>query len=512
MVAALLGAGDFAGQRSTTGLPCRSLCDPIKYAMNRFHRALGLIALSTLTSTVLAQAESFDLSSNDRATAQALIDTALDSDLAYDIVESLTTDIGPRLAGSDDEARARGWGARLGEELGFDRIVVEPFTMPYWERGSSLLTMTSPYELSLYATALGGSGTSAGSVDAEVVYFRSVYELSKAPEESLAGKIAFVDGEALVKSQTGAGYGPANQRRRVGWQHAERAGARALVVRSVGSSSHRFPHTGMMSARVEESAGGEESSWARIPVMAISNPDADQLRRLYNRGEALRLSLQSEAGFQGDVESGNVVMDLIGREKPEEIVLIGGHLDSWDLGTGAVDDGAGVAITTAAAALIAQLPQRPKRTIRVVMFGAEEVGLLGARAYAAAHADEVDAHVLATESDFGADTIWQLASNVNPQANPAVDAIGRLIAQLGIARGGSDVAGGGPDIIPLAARGVPTVRLAQNGRDYFDLHHTPDDTLDKIVPEKLAQNVAAYAALVWLAAELDVEFRQSSDD
>ncbi|MEL7044121.1 MAG: M20/M25/M40 family metallo-hydrolase [Pseudomonadota bacterium] len=480
--------------------------------MNRFLHALGLVALSTLTSTVLAQAESFDLSSNDRATAQALIDAALDSELAYDIVESLTTDIGPRLAGSDDEARARGWGARLAEELGFDRIVVEPFTMPYWERGSSLLTMTSPYELPLYATALGGSGTSAGSVEAEVVYFRSVYELSKAPEESLAGKIAFVDGEALVKSQTGAGYGPANQRRRVGWQHAERAGARALVVRSVGSSSHRFPHTGMMSARLEESAGGEESSWARIPVMAISNPDADQLRRLYNKGEALRLKLQSEAGFQGDVESGNVVMDLIGREKPEEIVLIGGHLDSWDLGTGAVDDGAGVAITTAAAALIAQLPQRPKRTIRVVMFGAEEVGLLGARAYAAAHADEVDAHVLATESDFGADTIWQLASNVNPQANPAVDAIGRLIAQLGIARGGSDVAGGGPDIIPLAARGVPTVRLAQNGRDYFDLHHTPDDTLDKIVPEKLAQNVAAYAALVWLAAELDVEFRQRSND
>jgi Zn-dependent M28 family amino/carboxypeptidase len=141
------------------------------------------------------------------------------------------------------------------------------------------------------------------------------------------------------------------------------------------------------------------------------------------------------------------------------------------------------------------------------MFGAEETGLLGARAYAQAHADEVGRHVLATESDFGADVIWQLASNVNPEANPVVDAIGRLLAQLDIVRGSSEKPGGGPDIIPLVGLGVPTVSLEQNGTDYFDLHHTPDDTLDKIDPDRLAQNVAAYAALVWLAAELDVEFR-----
>jgi Zn-dependent M28 family amino/carboxypeptidase len=266
----------------------------------------------------------------------------------------------------------------------------------------------------------------------------------------------------------------------------------------------------MMSARSGETDGS--AVWARIPVMAISNPDADQLRRLHARGEPLTLRLQSEAGFQGEVRSGNVILDLVGREKPEEIVLIGGHLDSWDLGTGAIDDGAGVAITTAAAALIAQLPERPKRTIRVVMFGAEEVGLLGARAYAKDHADEAAQHVLATESDFGAGTIWQLVSNVNVAANPVIDAIGRLLAQLDIVRGGSDVRGGGPDIVPLAAAGVPTVRLNQNGRDYFDLHHTPDDTLDKIDPRNLAQNVAAYAALAWLAAELDVNFRPVAGD
>ena len=343
-----------------------------------------LLGFSLVATSALAQEQpdSYDIPATELATAQQLIDTALRSDLAFEIVEALTTDIGPRLAGSDDEARARGWGARLGEELGFDRISIEPFTMPYWERGESHLTMSSPYELELHATALGGSGASDGDFEADVVYFRSAYELSKAAPESLQGRIAFVDGEPMVKSQTGAGYGPANQRRRVGWQYAERAGARALVVRSVGSSSHRFAHTGMMSARGDDDSGND---WAEIPVLAISNPDADQLRRLHEKGESLRLALASEAGFQGDVESGNVILDLVGREKPEEIVLIGGHLDSWDLGTGAIDDGAGVAITTAAAALIAQLPQRPRRTVRVVMFGAEEVGLLGARAYAARH-------------------------------------------------------------------------------------------------------------------------------
>jgi Iap family predicted aminopeptidase len=321
---------------------------------------------------------------------------------------------------------------------------------------------------------------------------------------SLDGRVAFVDGEPMVASQTGAGYGPANQRRRIGWQHAERAGAEALVVRSVGSDSHRNPHTGMMSSM--------DGEWAEIPVIAVSNPDADHLRRLHNLGETIELHIRSTAGWRDDVTSGNVVLDLIGRENPDEIVLIGGHLDSWDLGTGAVDDGAGVAITVAAAELIARLPQRPRRTIRVVMFGSEEVGLLGARAYAEAHSEEAGNHVLATESDFGAGTVWQFNSNVDEAANPAILAIGRLLEPLGIVFGNTETPGGGPDIIPLARAGVPTVRLAQNGMDYFDLHHTPDDTLDKIDPDELAQNVAAYAALVYLAAEMDVEFRSLASE
>ena len=437
------------------------------------------------------------ITNEQKQTATQLMQTALDSDLGMEIVTSLTTEIGPRLGGSEAEKRAREWGVTLGNRLGFDKATIEEFTMPFWDRGHLHISLTSPYQQDLYGTALGGAAPSKEAINAGVVYFRDIHALAEVKDGSLSGKIAFVDGDIMVKSQTGAGYGQANQRRRIGWQHAQRGGASALVVRSVGSDSHRFPHSGMMSK--------DGDKWANIPVIAISNPDADHLRRLHNLDKPLTLSLHSESKWKGEVSSGNVILDIIGSEKPEEIVLIGGHLDSWDLGTGAVDDGAGIAITSAAAALIANLPKRPKRTIRVVMFGAEEVGLLGAFAYAKQHEGNLKNHVLATESDFGAQTIWQLVSNVNPQATLLIDEIAKLLSPLGIVRGGSDVPGGGPDIIPLAAKGVPTIRLNQNGRDYFDLHHTPDDTLDKINPDELAQNIAAYAASIYLIADSEVE-------
>ncbi len=467
-------------------------------------RLLCVCLLASVSSITHAdEALTSGINEKQKATATQLMEAALESDLAYEIVESLTTEVGPRLAGSEAEERARKWGSDLGDELGFDRVVVEEFTMPYWERGELKIALNSPYAQDLYGTALGGSASSANVIDAPLVYFRNLEALQAVKKGELDGKIAFVDGDLMVASQTGAGYGPANQKRRVGWQHAERGGAKALVIRSVSSNSQRFPHTGMMSAL--------EDKWSSIPVIAVSNPDADHLRRLHRLGKKLELTISSSAEWKGDVSSGNVVLDLIGSERPEEIVLIGGHLDSWDLGTGALDDGAGVAITVAAAKLIADLPKRPKRTIRVVMFGAEEVGLLGAFAYAQKHTDNLKNHVLATESDFGARTIWRLVSNVNPSANGAIDEIGKLLSPLGIVRGGSDVPGGGPDIIPLAMQGVPTIRLEQNGMDYFDYHHTPDDTLDKIIPEELQQNVAAYAVAAYLAAEAEVDFTSTPE-
>ena len=469
-------------------------------------KSIAALCATALLATSAAAQDRFEIEPDMADATRGLIQEALDSRLAFEIVESLTTEVGPRLAGSEAEARAREWGVSTGAALSFDRVSIEEFSMPFWERGEMNITMTSPYEMELHGTALGGSGRSPRmrAINSQIVYFRSIHELTMAADGSLDGMIAFVDGEPMVRSQVGAGYGAANQRRRIGWQHAERAGARALVVRSVGSDSHRNPHTGMMSSN--------DGDWADIPVIAISNPDADHLRRMHRLGSSVNLRISSTAGWRGETVSGNVVLDIIGRELPDEIVLIGGHLDSWDLGTGAIDDGSGVAITMAAAELIARMPQRPRRTIRVVLFGAEEVGLLGARAYAEQHADELANHVLATESDFGADTIWQFNSNVNEDANGAISAIARMLEPLGIVFGDHSTPGGGPDVIPMAARGVPTVRLAQNGMDYFDLHHTPDDTLDKIDPEALAQNVAAYAALVYLAAEMDVEFRGQDQD
>lgn len=465
----------------------------------QLRKCLVLGTVLSIFSVQLLAAQS-PITNEQKQTATQLMQKALESDLGMEIVTSLTTEIGPRLGGSEAEERARVWGQKLGKNLGFDKVSIEEFTMPFWDRGHLHISLTSPYQQELYGTALGGAAPSKESIDADVVYFRDIHALTDVKNGVLAGKIAFVDGDLMVKSQTGAGYSHANQRRRIGWQHAERGGASALVVRSVGSDSHRFPHTGMMSK--------DGDKWANIPVIAISNPDADHLRRLHNLGKPLSISLHSGSEWKGEVSSGNVVLDLIGSEMPEEIVLIGGHLDSWDLGTGAVDDGAGIAITTAAAALIAELPKRPKRTIRVVMFGAEEVGLLGAFAYAKKHEANLKNHVLATESDFGAQTIWQLVSNVNPQATLLIDEIGKILSPLGIVRGGSDVPGGGPDIIPLAKKGVPTIRLNQNGRDYFDLHHTPDDTLDKIDPAQLAQNIAAYAASIYLIADSDVKLKQ----
>lgn len=458
------------------------------------------ISLALVAISLSLQAQQKAISDEQKETATQLMQTALKSDLGFSIVESLTTEVGPRLGGSEAEARAREWGLNLGKKLGFDKVSIEEFTMPFWDRGHLHVVLNTPYKQELYATALGGAAPSSKEIEAPVVYFRDIHALSEVKAGQLEGKIAFVDGDLMVKSQTGAGYGQANQRRRVGWQHAQRAGAEALMVRSVGSSSHRFPHTGMMSKNGED--------WASIPVVAISNPDADQLRRLHSLDKEMSVSLSSESKWKGDVSSGNVILDLIGSEKPEEIVLIGGHLDSWDLGTGAVDDGAGIAITTAAASLISQLPKRPKRTIRVVMFGAEEVGLLGAFAYAKQHEKNLHNHVVATESDFGAQTIWQLDSNVNEEATVLIDEIAKILSPLGIVRGGDKVPNGGPDIIPMQQKGVATIRLNQNGRDYFDLHHTPDDTLDKIKPDELAQNIAAYAAAIYLLADTEVNLKE----
>jgi hypothetical protein len=419
----------------------------------------------------------------------ALREQALHHDThAWDIVEGLTTEVGPRLAGTEAEARARTWAVRKLTALGFSNVRVEEFDMPVWVRGEERGEILAPFPQPLALTALGNSGaTPARGIEAEVIGFPNMAALEAAAPESVRGKIVFVT-HRMGKTQDGSHYGYFGAARRQGPSVASRKGAAAIVIRSIGTDSHRFPHTGVQ-------------AWAEgvkpIPAAALSNPDADQMERMLARGRPIRMKLLLTPRQIGSRKSGNVIAEVPGRDPNAGVVLVGGHLDSWDLGTGAVDDGAGVAITAAAAKRILDAGGA-RRTIRVVWFGAEEVGLFGGNDYRRRHANEL--HASASESDFGADRIWRVDFALPASAAAVADRVEAALAPLGIARG-RDRAQGGPDIGALVAGGVPAVTLQQDGTDYFDLHHTHDDTLDKIDLAKLRQNVAAYTAMIATVAD-----------
>ncbi|MFQ5563901.1 MAG: M20/M25/M40 family metallo-hydrolase [Parvularculaceae bacterium] len=440
--------------------------------------------------------DAYPLTEAQTKTVNRLIDAALKDDTAYAVLESLTTEIGPRLAGSPAEVRARDWGAAKLKELGFKNIRIETFEIPYWTRIAEEAEIVSPFPQKLVVTALGNSvGTPAEGVTAEIVRFETLEDLKAAPMTGLEGKIVFVD-EKMSRTQDGSGYGVAVQKRSGAAVEGGKRGAVAALIRSVGTDSHRNPHTGGM--RYEEDV--EE-----VPIAALAAPDADQLARALKLADGpvtIRLKLEVVRG--GTAVSGNVIGEIPG--KTDEIVVIGGHLDSWDLGTGAIDDASGIAITTAAAKLVGDLRGKPKRTIRVVMWGSEEVGLYGAKDYAAKHADELGRHVLAGESDFGAGRVWKLDTRFGDSALLQAKTMARVLRRLGVGPGDNE-AGGGPDVSPMREQGVPVIGLRQNGWDYFDLHHTPDDTLDKVDPDDLAQNVAAWAATLYLASEMEGGFR-----
>ncbi|WP_132999012.1 M28 family peptidase [Luteimonas arsenica] len=426
------------------------------------------------------------------AVAARLRETALASSLAWDITESLTTEIGPRLAGSEADARAVEWAKAKFAELGFDRVWTEPVTFPKWIRRSESAEVLGANAQPLALTALGGSP--GGTVEAEVVRFADLAALEAAPVGSLAGKIAFVD-YRMERARDGSGYGPGSRVRSRGPSAAIRAGAIGFVMRSAGTDSHRNPHTGI--TRFDEGL-------APVPSAALAVPDADQLARLLARGP-VRLRLALDCGWDGEYTSQNVIGEMTGARLPDEVVLIGAHLDSWDLGTGAIDDAAGIGITLSAAVHIAALERRPARSIRVVAFANEEQGLHGGNAYAAAHGADAARHQLVAESDFGAGRIYGFSTSAPAHAKAAEARIAEALAPLGIEHMPGE-GGPGPDVIAIAAKGATWAWLGQDGTDYFDLHHTPDDTLDKIDPAALAQNAAAYAVFAYLAADAEGNF------
>ncbi len=427
----------------------------------------------------------------------SLRQAALSKSQAYEFVSSLTTEVGPRLVGSANDNKAVAWAQAQLKAWGFENVHTEAFEAPKWVRGVETAEIINPTQQRLIITALGGSvGTSADGITADAVIFSSYGDLLEAKPESLAGKIAIVT-ETLVKTEDGTGYGAAGRIRRSGASEAAKRGAVAFLLRSLGSDGRRFPHTGQMHY---------DDTIAKIPAAALSAPDAEQLDRLAASGKTPRLHIALTSHTDGMITTHSVVGEIRGSSKPDEIVLIGGHLDSWDLGTGAIDDGAGIAITTAAAKLIRDMPVRPKRTIRVVMFGAEEPGLIGAKAYAKAHASEIKKITFGAEADFGADRPYKFRTRFNTAGEPVAKAMMRALQPLGIIFD-ERPATGESDVSQLAELGVPVADIEQNGLHYFDLHHTPDDTLDKIDKQTMDKAVAAFAVVTWIAANTDVDLR-----
>ncbi|MEM5546163.1 M20/M25/M40 family metallo-hydrolase [Pseudoalteromonas fuliginea] len=451
-----------------------------------------LITALLLTSSMTANANNAEFTQKQLQQVNEVRTSALNSDLSYKLLESLTTEVGPRLPGTENDKKAVAWAKAKFNELGFDKVWLEEATFPEWRRYSESGKILTPSEQPLHLTALGNSiSTPKEGITAPVVLFETLDELKAAPANSLKGKIAYIN-YRMNRHIDGNGYGPAVKARGTGAIEASKKGAVAYMMRSVSTGHHRFAHTG---------GSYYKEGVTKIPNVTIANPDADQIARLValNKDVSVNINVQTES--LGEGTGYNVIGQFNGTENPEQYVLMGGHLDSWDLGTGALDDGAGVALTMAAAKHISDV-KRPKRSIRVVLFAAEELGLWGAKAYFAKHKNELSNIVAAAESDFGADVVYAFESNVSAESLPVVRAIAKELAPLNIEHIGKNQANGGPDLIPLkAATSAPIFELAQDGTDYFDYHHTADDTLDKVTPAKLRQNTAAYAVFALMAAD-----------
>ncbi|GAA0763761.1 hypothetical protein FHS52_002438 [Erythromicrobium ramosum] len=450
--------------------------------MNRVIPALAALSLAATT-----QAETVA----PLPPLERVADNALEGDKnAWDFVEGITTEVGQRQAGTEAEARGRAWAVAWLKAKGFKNVADEPFMMPTWIPGEpGRAEIVSPFPQSLAVAPLGDSAsTGPEGITAEVVMFKSVAELQAAPEGSLKGKIAFVS-NAMTRTQDGSQYGFAGPTRWVASGIAASKGAAATVIKSVGTDLHRNPHT-----------GGTDfpEGVTPTPAGALSNPDAANLERMFQRagGKPITMKLVLTPQNLGQTQSGNVVGEIVGFNRSLPPVLLACHLDSWWMGTGAVDDGAGCAII-AAAALNAGKAGQPLRTIRVLFAGAEETGLWGSAAYSKAHLSEPIA--VGLESDFGADRIWRFDSNFR-ETNPALHKkIAAAVARFGVSAG-SDVAGGGADLNIVRDQKGALVDLQQDGTRYFDLHHTPDDTLDKIDPVQLRQNVAVWTQVVGILA------------
>src|SRR6266581_74482 len=427
----------------------------------------------------------------------ALREAALEDEYAYRQVVHLTENIGPRPSGSPQAQAAVDYVAAELRKLGLE-VRLEEARVPHWNRGMETAELVefpgqaSATKQKIVLTALGGSTpTSAEGLTADLVVVNSFDELRGLGRQRVAGKIVLFntrfDKEKAAAGFASEAYGEAVVYRAKGAKAAALMGAVASLVRSVGGADYRLPHTGW----------GEP---AGIPAGAVTSEDADLISHLVTQGN-VRMHLVLTSGNGPDVLSYNVVADLKGSEHPEQVIIVSGHLDSWDLGTGAIDDGAGVAVSMEAAHLIQKLHLKPKRTIRVIAWMNEENGLRGGNAYANEYKADLTNHVAAIESDAGAGHPLGFEGLFNPAAIEALRPLAKVLAPLGaeLLRSSAD---SGADIEPMGGSGVPLFGLKQDPRTYFDYHHTAADTLDKIHPQELAENAAAMAVLSYALADM----------
>ena len=454
----------------------------------------GSVASSPSTSST-ASAAAPSSSAPTLAPVSAFDTTALQSDNAEKIARSLAQEVGPRLAGSPGDKLAVAWALRTMTVQGFVNVHAEAVTVPVWKRGAESAEIISPVHQSLAITTLGWSGaTPKEGVKGQVIEVDSLDALTKAPKESLKGKIVFAN-VPMSRSNDGTGYGAAVPIRFAGPKLAMDGGALAFVMRTVGTSEDRQPHAG---------ATGLRDTPKPIPAGALATADADLLHATLAKNPSLELKVVLTPERGKDAQSANIVGEIPGILHPEEIVLLGAHLDSWDLARGAIDDAAGCGIVLEAARLTRERAKSegrtgPARTLRVVLFAAEENSGAGGKAYAAAHAAEIGKHVFAIEADLGTDRVLSVRFMGTP--NPAFDAIAHSLEPLQISRQSTE-AHPGSDVTPLVTAGVPTIDLRQDASRYFDLHHSANDTEDRLDAKAMAQVATAYAEVTSAVSEM----------
>ncbi len=449
-------------------------------------RLLPLACLLPLALSAGLSAQQPSVAETYRSTADSLIRAATRDSAAYDRIGTLVDRFGHRLSGSPSLEAAIDWVLTEMKKDGLQNVRGEPVMVTNWQRGRESAELVKPRRAPLRMLGLGGSvGTPAGGITAPVLLVETFEELERRTDEA-RGKIVLFDAPFTT-------YGETRRYRSDGPSAAARAGAVACLIRSVASFSIRSPHTGRLIY---------DTTAARIPAAALSVEDAMMLRRMQARGDQVVLTLRMEARHLPDARSRNVVAEIVGRETPEEVVVLGGHIDSWDVGQGAMDDAGGSVAAWEAVRLMRQLGLRPRRTVRVVLWTNEENGGRGATAYARTHAGEVPKHVLAMESDNGAFNPKGYVLAASDSAAAVVQQVAGLLQPIG-AIGVQRVTGSpAADITPLAEAGVPAMELDVDGSRYFWYHHSEGDTLDKLDPGELARCVAAMAVMAYVVADL----------